>query len=337
MGLAQLTTVELMSRGHVKSYCVTSSVAAGAVLCALLAWCGVSAGAATSKPQKAPNPHWQKDGCGDCHAEKQGKHASIPADKADEICLKCHDGRRASMEFHPVGRVLDPAKYNKPAWPMPEGRLGCLTCHDMLPACSEKIDRPGVNRMLLRDFSAGRSHSQPFCQNCHKESTYQKLNPHIMLMADKDEIIEEKCLFCHESPQDRKQMTRTGKPALKHDQTTLCRDCHQQHKDPMIQGHIGLKLSDNNLAYMRIREQIGLNGHITPKMIETAKADHAKPTMMVPGADGTIVCSTCHNPHQYGVFPAGSVLGYRAMRLAGNGKPVSPVHGQMWCRYCHEL
>jgi hypothetical protein len=58
---------------------------------------------------------------------------------------------------------------------------------------------------------------------------------------------------------------------------------------------------------------------------------------MVPDKNGVVVCTTCHNPHQAGVFPPDSVLSFRAMKLTGKNSVASPVRGQVWCRHCHDF
>jgi predicted CXXCH cytochrome family protein len=306
--------------------------------CALLAALAGTSAFAAAPATKVPNPHWQKDGCSNCHTIDGGKKLPIAAANVDGVCLKCHDGRKASAEFHPVGRAFDNQKYIKPKdWPLVEERMVCNTCHDVKIACVEEINRPASNRMLLRDFSATRNQAQPFCRNCHQAEAYQKINPHIMLLAEKDEIIEDKCLFCHNKPLDRQTLARTGDSALKIEQQLLCRDCHPQHKDQMIQGHAGVKISPDMLATMYLRELTGLQATMGTSTVSQAVAAGKKPVKMIPAADGAIVCSTCHNPHQYGVFPKDSVLSYRAMRQMGKNRMVSPVRGQTWCRHCHEF
>ncbi|MCY2954553.1 MAG: hypothetical protein NTU53_21695 [Planctomycetota bacterium] len=294
--------------------------------------------AAPAPREKAPNPHWKHDTCETCHTVQDGTKRPITPDTADEICLKCHDGSKAAMEFHPVARPLDPEKYARPdQWPLVNNRLVCMTCHDMKVGCVEAINAPAQNRMMLRNFQAGRAKGQPFCQNCHKEATYQKLNPHLMLLSDKDETIEEKCLFCHTKPLDRAAVVRIGNPSLKIDEVTLCRDCHPQHKDPTNQNHVGTRLTADMLATMYIREITGLQSPVGPKSIAQVKATGKKPTRMPVFPGDVILCTTCHNPHQAGVFPKQSTLSYRAMHVVDNTRTVSPVHNQVWCRHCHEF
>lgn len=304
-------------------------------------------GASAQKPGKAANPHFNADGCKICHTG-DGAPVAIDAAQADAGCLSCHDGVKAAAEFHPVARAHDPKKYSIPEkWPLVQGRIACLTCHDMKIACDPKVTRRGANRMLLRDFAESRVNAKPFCQNCHLESAYKKINPHAMLLEipaegsatrpARMEIIDEKCLFCHTKIPDREVMKRSADPLLKAEQTTLCRDCHPQHKDPMNQSHLGLRLKPEILAMMSVRESVGLAARVNDGMLNEIKNKSVKPTLMVGDANGQITCSTCHNPHQSGVFPQRSVLEYRSMRRAAGDKLVSPVRGQIWCRHCHEF
>lgn len=309
----------------------------GAVCLLFVTRMAISVAAAPAQ-QKATNPHWKPDGCQTCHTLDQGKPSPIAAAAVDEICLKCHDGRKAAAEFHPVGLAFDNKRFTRPEkWPVVDDRLACVTCHDMRLACSPTLTRPNVNHVLLRDYQVGRSQSKPFCRNCHQESAYKKLNPHAMLLAVKDEIIEDKCLFCHTKPLDRGTLARTGDAFLKADQAALCRDCHPQHRDPMQQGHIGMPLSADMLATMRSRELIGLSSKLSPKIIAQVKASGEKPTKMIPDQGGKIICSTCHNPHQAGVFPSDSALAYRAIKPNADGRMISPVRGQAWCKHCHDF
>ncbi len=311
---------------------------AGSMVMIALALGAVAVFAAVPRVPKAENPHWKADGCDKCHTMAEGKPAAISVEKADEVCLNCHDGRRASEEFHPVGRTFDHDKYDRPkTWPLAGDRLACLTCHEMKPACDAKAQRLVSNRMLLRDYQVGRQQSQPFCRNCHHDAGYKKLNPHEMLLEDKDEIIEDKCLFCHNKPLDRKSLVRTGEQSLKADQDALCKDCHPQHKDPMQQGHINLPIREEMLARMYAREVLGLSAELNVAMIEQLRKSGKQPTLLVPDKTGKIACSTCHNPHQSGVFPRDSVLAYRAMKLGGRGHLTSPVRGKTWCRHCHDM
>ncbi|MGA2501706.1 MAG: cytochrome c3 family protein [Tepidisphaeraceae bacterium] len=316
-----------------------------------------------------PSPHWTDEGCKVCHEGDGAAHRVIAPEAVDDLCLKCHDGVKAAAEFHPVHRKFEEtASITKPrGWPVVNDLLACATCHDIRYACDPKKNSAALNRNFLRDYSVRRTQGQPFCQNCHVEKAYRKINPHEMLLnpaapvhagpqattapatqpgnvpadatvlAGGREIIEDKCLFCHTRPLDRNQMKRTGNSFLKTDQATLCRDCHARHKDPMMQSHLGLTVKPEMLALMYVREQMGLAGSPSAAIIEQVAKAGLRPKMMVTAAGNAIVCSTCHNPHQNGVFPAASDLDYRSMRYNRQQRLVSPVHEQVWCRQCHSM
>jgi mono/diheme cytochrome c family protein len=353
-----------MSRGRSKIIAVRFAgwptlllIVAAVVACSLHS--GNAAPAATPAVKKAFNPHWKANGCASCHTpefqDKNGAPVKIPVNKADAVCLSCHDGEKATAEAHPTDRPYDTKKYAKPgSWPLADGRLACLTCHDVLMGCNHKVTRPVANRVFLREQKAMGSatpagpttrtgqlkvqqRTVPFCQNCHLEQQYVKVNPHLMLSADRKAALEDKCLMCHEKPLDRGAMTRTGQPSLRSPQEQLCRDCHPGgHKDLALNAHIGRKLSDEVQAYMAYRELVGLAGPGNARVIEQIKAARHRPTKMVGDAQANVTCSTCHNPHQAGVFPRDSALNYLPMREAEHGKVVSPVRSKNYCRHCHE-
>jgi hypothetical protein len=308
----------------------------GLLLAAAAAGDGQTSPRATLRTGREPSPHWKSDACNACHEVDGGRKLPIARDAVDKVCAKCHDGRKAAAEFHPVDRTMDRNRFTKPAdWPLLDNRLTCLTCHDVKSACNETPRRIVASRLMLRENRAASGKSQPFCLNCHQESSYQKLNPHQMLEAQTGHVLRERCLVCHDKPMEPTALARTGDALLKADEATLCRTCHVQHKDAMQQGHIGLPISPDMLARMALRETLGLSSQVGPKLLAQARTAGLKPTRTPPHADGTIVCSTCHNPHESGVFPRESALSYLSMRRLKDGQLFSPVQGRFWCRHCH--
>jgi predicted CXXCH cytochrome family protein len=288
---------------------------------------------------RAVDPHWNAGRCGDCHAVREGKVEAIPAAKVDGVCLRCHDGRAASAEAHPVGRAA-PATRPIPApsgWPLNEGRLSCVTCHEMRAACAVDAARPIEETKLLRKGTAG-AEATSICERCHVAADYPRYNPHVMLTAGARGVIEEKCIACHSAMPDRASKARTGQSLLRGgDEVSLCRACHdKRHKDQFNPGHLGAKVKPEMLAFMRAREVVGLMTAPGGDLLAQLKAAGAKPTLIGLAADGTIACSTCHNPHQAGVFTAGTPLAFRPMRVVGD-RAISPVHGEQWCNHCHDL
>ena len=73
----------------------------------------------------------------------------------------------------------------------------------------------------------------------------------------------------------------------------------------------------------------------------TQPAPQTQPTNPTPATfplarDGRIVCSTCHNPHENGLFPATSVLAAGAMQQETQDHgPALRVSRKDVCRVCH--
>jgi hypothetical protein len=285
---------------------------------------------------RAINPHWRPDGCASCHVIKQGEISPVSVKQADATCLGCHDGRRASAEPHPIGCVLKGSELIKaPDWPLDQGRLVCLTCHDVLLGCDRSVSRSQTNPSFLRgpevhDVSA-------FCATCHTQAPFKRLNPHRSLTPDL-QMRGESCLFCHTQLLDRNTKVRTGKADLRMAEPDLCRSCHiAGHVDYFEPGHTGTKIPPKMLAYMAACEIAGPTSRPDRELISRLRSTGARPTQMLPDAEGRIVCTTCHNPHQKGVFPPDSVINYGAMQVVGQDHMISPVRGQQICLRCHDL
>lgn len=305
-----------------------------AVAVALGLCLGAAAPARAADPTKAKNPHWQAATCKECHGD--GKPAGISVADTDALCLKCHDGKAAEGEVHSIGRPLAQEGFAQPAgWPLHDGRVACLTCHDVTLACSPTATRQG-NAKLLR-ASPPSDREKPFCKNCHQADIYRKFNPHVMLAAGAKEILKDQCLVCHTQVPDNTQMTRTGNASLTAPERELCRSCHGAHKDETTNGHLGKPMKPEMQAFLAAREAWGLAKALNPDLLKKLQASGAKPRFMLTDSKGQITCTTCHNPHERGVFPAASTMTYGAMRLTGREKLTTPVRNEQWCQHCHDF
>ena len=292
---------------------------------AIAAWLSL---VASALGQTAPNPHWDRAACNDCHQIASSQPQPIAEPAITPLCLSCHDGKRASSESHPIGRAFDPKSMTNPGWPMPNGTVQCQSCHDARLACDPATTQPETNATFLRQTAA------PFCENCHRPQSTPKLNPHRMLSHGQP--IEARCDICHSKPMNSAAMARTGDASLRADVVTLCRSCHPHHRDISTTGHVLATIPTDMLAYMRARELTGLLGMPDPDLLKQLTDQHAMPILMVPDSQGRVVCYTCHNPHQQGTFPPDSVLSDRALRLVG-GHLLTPVRGSQFCRHCHNI
>jgi hypothetical protein len=241
----------------------------------------------------------------------------IPLPATERLCLGCHDGIRASQEPHPVGRTFENPRVTRPAqWPVVDGRLTCLTCHDAHPSGNPRADRPRENPSFLRGDQTG--DPLAFCGQCHTDARQHGLhNPHIML-SEENRPVEAACRFCHaRSLPAGEQARRTGDAALNADGISLCLSCHPRHPDWFEPGHIGAKVPPAIRAWMQSFEK------------------HRSVALPLGGRDGdTIVCATCHNPHQEGVFPPGSPLGTGGIEPEESGQEFRGL-GKELCSACH--
>ncbi len=164
----------------------------------------------------------------------------------------------------------------------------CLECHGkrgvtfedylrrMLPDVRDK-DKLIVYFSKHPDFSCHICH-HVMCQSNSREQLRHR-NPHIQLdFAGKP--IEKRCLLCHTSLPDYRHRDREN-VVMRYDLTNLCSLCHV-----MMTQKVGL----------------GLGKRMTEAMTKTKQEFEKKYDVSLPlGPDNTVVCASCHNPHQFGV------------------------------------
>lgn len=251
------------------------------------------------------NPHWSVDGCRACHAMEGGRATPIEKAAVDALCLSCHDGRKAVDEAHPIGRLAVSAQTRAPdGWPLLDGRVGCLTCHEIVKHCTQPTPRPLTNAALVRGFD-GRD-ALASCANCHAAQNW-RVNPHAPSGAVS---LDRSCGFCHTTPTPQSPGgSRTGDAHLRAPTTQLCKNCHTMHADPAPNGHPG------QLAYAAYRGR-------------AASAE-------IPLERDRLTCATCHNPHPRGTFPSNSPLGRFSPSAADERKNLRTEHAAL-CISCHD-
>ncbi|HKQ47204.1 MAG TPA: hypothetical protein VJZ71_03935 [Phycisphaerae bacterium] len=231
------------------------------------------------------NPHWSASRCNECHVVEAGA-VGVLRGATDQICLSCHDGKKALAEAHPIARLASTAHTSPPKdWPLVEGRLGCLTCHDIERHCTPAPRRPAINAAMLRVHDP--EDPMRLCVQCHKASDAWRISPHKNLDAA-GQVIASSCSFCHvQTPATSPDGRRTGDAMLHAEGSSLCMTCHARHWDVSPLGHVDRIASDLTRRIMAARQ--------------TAQA--------LPLADGRVTCYSCHNPHEPGLFPPDSPLG----------------------------
>jgi len=191
------------------------------------------------------------------------------------------------------------------SWPLQNGRLTCLTCHDALP----QMQANAVPKFLSPAFLRGNPDLSPadFCFSCHDRQRFQKLNPHEQIDGNGN-IIAQRCRMCHKTMPDRSAVRGIEAADLKSG-TAICIGCHAdlQNRHPARADHLRAAPADMRRAL-------------------AAHASAGGPAL--PLLDGNIVCGTCHDPHQPGVLP-------------GSRRPVDAPHllrlngGRQLCVACH--
>jgi len=166
----------------------------------------------------------------------------------------------------------------------------CLECHGKKGAnLKEYLERllPEVkNKKTLIDYFG--EHSDFSCHSCHNAMSPAKSpskellhrNPHIQLDQD-GEIMEKACLFCHTELPDYKN-PGIHNVKMRYNISYLCSLCHVMHFQ---------------------KEGLGLGKRMTQAMIQKKRQFEREYDVSLPlGPNDTVVCASCHNPHQPGVI-----------------------------------
>ncbi len=349
-------------------------------------------GPARRAHQPAPtveNPHWSADKCDACHRMSGPIAMPIAPASVDAACITCHDGTKAVAESHPVGRIALTSSTTPPTdWPLVDGRLGCLTCHDVKRHCDVTAARPAGNAAMLRGAALGGS--VRFCLQCHEGSDSWRISPH-QQTRDDGTIREETCGFCHTADSARIALAGGDKPVLRSRGSNVCLGCHSKHWDYFPEGHVDRPLTSEiarrlgELAHRSGAGSVGERGSVVDRNATRAtpsakvgtgadadtddatepdstiagstdemsaaesvysdrglphpSADQRRPQHdanrpLLPIEGGRIVCYTCHNPHQAGLFAAGAPVGRHAS-LAPDVQAHLRMDRQDLCLTCH--
>ncbi len=288
---------------------------------------------AVKKIEKAKNPHGKKADCSTCHSAEPATNANLKFKTAEQLCTDCHDGVRANREIHPAG--MKPSekllKNISKTFPLDNGKVSCLTCHDALLQCKGK-----KNQEENMNFLRGNKPEKEFCFNCHVKEDYTPFNVHDQL--DKNgKKKEDVCLWCHtEVPKLSEKMKPSTDFKLRAESEQLCGNCHsvsQNHpvlgnhpipgNHPIVGRHILAKPTPETFKEMA-------------DYLKMDKKEYEKYQVFPLDSTGRITCFSCHNPHEKGLFPAKNPRSMGAdEKEAKSTRLRRKKPGENSCKVCH--
>lgn len=240
------------------------------------------------------NPHFHGVMCIACHDDGPVKGAPALKEKGNifRLCYRCHATKYTSdYLMHPVN-VIPSARIAIPqGMPLQEGRITCGTCHE---SCEEQRSRKtaGTQSQNPKFLRGGYSTRGEFCLRCHVEGLAGLfLKPHEQ-RDFQGNIALEKCLLCHSSvPENQIGWVRNEFRLDEVEINGLCLTCHsEKYQESHPKANHFVVPSDKILTMLEsAEERVGLE---------------------FPLVGETIVCITCHDPHQAGIVAgAGTRVG----------------------------
>lgn len=289
--------------------------------------------------QSVENPHGDVELCLICHISATGGRNTLRFGKnISQLCRSCHDGRSAASEVHPVDIVpgAEIAEKIPSDFPLENGMLTCLTCHDVARYCTLKQPAALPTRAFLR----GESLSRPlkFCFHCHEQKNYQSFNVHNQLETDK--VKTDVCLWCHiNAPDTGSRLKDAVSFDLRGEASEICGNCHLMpinNSSSDTHTHMYLTPSQEMKWYMfayEIQPQMRLPFN---QLMEYVRAANRAPRSIPLDENGRITCWSCHNPHEEGLLPKWNPRSLGAEPEKATKHRLRAREGDISCRICHQ-
>lgn len=245
--------------------------------------------ASTVHAAEPTNPHWRKSDCQACHEATQptAEQAALKATSGQDVCSECHSGRSATICRHRSDITPSPertADFDEALQNgIKDGKIVCITCHDMAPHCALDVQQRYRNTSFLRGGPYENRGDE--CFACHNKSGYRQRTPHMHI--SKGKIKEGACAFCHDSvPQKDSDGQWTDiRYGTDGPLSQLCTGCHMigPHPSGSVTGKTGwIHMIAPPWEYaQRMEQTVAERGGSLPLDPHT----------------GAITCTTCHNPH----------------------------------------
>jgi hypothetical protein len=260
------------------------------------------------------NIHYNARYCSECHTKipTAGKNNNkfLKFDGDYKQLCKCHYETQA-RDLHPVDVIpSDETKTLIPKdLPLADDKLTCGTCHDIFVQCQDVQDPYQRQKNFLR--GGPYKNIMNLCFKCHEMKKFKKYNPHKQL-NEKGDIIQETCFYCHSEVPDIKNLARQHPYLIAESTTTLCIGCHNP-------------ADKTSLHYRHVRKP-------SSSVLQKIKQMEKDNNIVLPLSDtGMITCTTCHDPHQYGLIP-----GYRSGAIDPGEEKNNQFSGNL-CVKCHEM
>lgn len=283
------------------------------------------------------NPHGDTASCLVCHVSTDINEPLLKAGgDTVRLCRSCHRNDEAIHKLHPVGNVSQSPvlKEIPPSFPVHDGQLTCLSCHDVIPQCRQTNETAESNPSLLRQ--AGHESASTLCAHCHTEQPKVALNVHDQLQADR--INTNTCHWCH-VPLDNETPLQpdTVTYPVRKNASEICNNCHSVAQDHPTGGpHVHVSPSEDMLWYISAYE---LHTHMNlpiPELIVFVRAAQRTPRTLPLDDQGRITCATCHNPHEAGLFRPDSDRSIGAEPDHAVNHRLRAPKGRM-CLTCHQM
>jgi len=274
------------------------------VIVLLLALISAGGEAHVNKEEQNRNPHGNPTLCSSCHTSPTGGRRSLRFNGSiSQLCQSCHDGQPGMREVHPVNLAPSAALARRiPSdFPLKDGMLTCLTCHDITPSC--KTSQPTV--APKRRFLRGTDVSRPleFCFRCHARESYRPFNAHDQLEAGEPKT--DTCVWCHVgAPDVASRSEEDASRALRGKSFGICASCHPVAKGHPNDGpHMGAVPSAEMTWYMSAYEVQPQMNLPLKQLLEYVRAAKRVPRSIPLDEGSRITCYSCHNPHEKGLLP----------------------------------
>lgn len=211
----------------------------------------------------------------------------LPSNVFSDIDIKVDPhGKEGMCHFCHVSKVVEKGKAGYRLYTV---EATCLECHGKRGATLEEylqrmLPDVKIKKEMIVYFTG---HPDFSCHTCHHEMCQSKSrkelqlrNAHIQL-DNAGSIIERACLFCHTTLPDYKHPSFEN-VVMRYDIRYLCSLCH---------------------AMSSAKRGLGFGELMTDRMLRKKEWFEKKYDVSLPlGPNNTVICASCHNPHQAGVI-----------------------------------